>query len=343
VKHAASLLFFVIFAVACVGCAGKDMTLSNQGLQAISEGQYEQAEVYLGEALYINPENPYALLNMGVLYHKTGRLEQARQMYRKVIELQPSAQADHSNIDSSAGKSLVELARENLRLLDKEEAELAAAQKKTAPVASPPAVTPVETQPAPESPPEKVAEPAVQAQEPDMPEQASAEEAQEGYYTVRTGDTLAGIAGRKDVYGDALKWPRLFHLNMEKLADLKVTESFPQRKLPEGLALRYAVAPEHRAAWPDEPWALNVASVQNSRRIVLYAVKLMKAGYHVYLTRAQVSGKEWTRLRVGFYSNRGEAFTAATEIKALLGLPENPWIIRISKEEIKAQGARHKA
>jgi septal ring-binding cell division protein DamX len=334
VKHAESLLFFVILAVACVGCAGKDMTLSNKGLQAISEGHYEQAEIYLGEALYINPENPYALLNMGVLYHKTGRLEQARQMYRKVIELQPSAQADHSNIDSSAGKSLVELARENLSLLDKEEAELEAAQEKTAPVAPPPPVAPVETQPAPESP-ETVEEPAVQAQEPDMPEKASAEEDQEGYYRVRTGDTLAGIAGRKDVYGDALKWPRLFHLNTERLADVKVTESFPHRKLPEGLALRYAVAPEHRAGLPDEPWALNVASVQNSRRIVLYAVKLMKAGYRVYLTRAQVSGKEWTRLRVGFYSNRAEAFNAATEIKALLGLPENPWIIRIGKEEME--------
>ena len=103
-KHAARFLFFLIFAVACTGCGVKDMTLSNQGLQAISEGQYEQAEIYLGEALYINAENPYALLNMGVLYHKTGRLEQARQMYRKVVELQPSGQADHSNIDSSAGK-----------------------------------------------------------------------------------------------------------------------------------------------------------------------------------------------------------------------------------------------
>ena len=336
-KHFATFLFFLIFAVACTGCAGKDMTLSNQGLQAISEGQYEQAEIYLGEALYINAENPYALLNMGVLYHKTGRLEQARQMYRKVVELQPSGQADHSNIDSSAGKSLVDLARENLTLLDKEEAELAAARTKPAPIAPPPSVTPEKTQPKPESPPDKGKEAVAAAQEPEVPEKTPAAKVQEGYYTVRTGDTLSGIAGRKDVYGDALKWPRLFRLNMEKLADVKITESFPDHKLPEGLALQYAVpreASEHLAALRNKPWVINVASVQNQRSIVLYAVKLMRAGYHVYLTTAQVSGKEWTRLRVGFYSDRSEASNAATEIKALLAIPEKPWIIRIGKEEM---------
>jgi len=112
------------------------------------------------------------------------------------------------------------------------------------------------------------------------------------------------------------------------------------------LTLQYAVpreASEHLAALRNKPWVVNVASVQNSRRIVLYAVKLMKAGYHVYLTRAQVSGKDWTRLRVGFYANRAEAFNAATQIKALLAPPEKPWIIRIGKEEIEAQGMKIEA
>jgi cell division septation protein DedD len=347
-KHAATFLFFLILAAVSAGCASKDMSLSNQGLQAISEGQYEQAEIYLGEALYINPDNPYALLNMGVLYHKTGRLEQARQMYRKVLELQPSGQADHSNINSSAGKSLVELARENLNLLDKEEAELAAARKKAAPIPPPPSVTPEETHPEPESPLAKVEEPVLAAPEPEMAEKTPAAEIQEGYYEVRSGDTLSRIAGRKDVYGDALKWPRLFRLNMEKLQDVKITESFPDQKLPEGLALQYAVrreASEHLAALPNKPWVINVASVQNPKRIVLYAVRLMKAGYHVYLTRAQVSGKDWTRLRVGFYANQAEASNAATQIKALLALPEKPWIIRIGKEEMEnhAQGMKIEA
>jgi hypothetical protein len=338
VKHSATFWFFLILGMVWAGCAAKDMTLSNQGLQAISDGHYEQAEIYLGEALYINPDHPYALLNMGVLYHKTGRLEQARQMYLKVIELQPSGKADLSNMDSSAGKPLVDLARDNLKLLDKDQAELAAAQKKAAPIAPPPSLAPEEAPSKPQSSPHEARETAAAARETEAPEKAPAMEVQKGYYAVQAGDTLSGIAGRKDVYGDVLQWPRLLRLNMEKLAGMTMTEDFPDTKLPEGLNLRYAGArerSERQAALGDRPWVVNVASVQNQKRIVLYAVKLVKAGYHVYLTRAQVSGKEWTRLRVGFFSGRSEATAVGKQITSLLALPENPWIIRIGKEEME--------
>ena len=343
-KSAKLSFVLVILSLAWAGCAGKDMTLSNQGLQAISEGQYEQAEIYLGEALYMNSENPYALLNMGVLYHKTGRLKQARQMYSKVIELQPSGKADLSNIDSAAGKSLVDLARENLERLDKEEAQLAAAQKKPAPIAPPPSVTPEESRPKPESPTDKGTakeEPVVAVQEPETPEKTPAMGVQEGYYTVRTGDTLSEIAGQKDVYDDPLKWPGLFRLNMGKLAGMKITESFPDDTLPEGLTLKYVLpgeASERLSALGDRLWVVNVASVQNRSKIVPHAVKLMKAGYHVYFTRAEVSGKEWTRLRVGFFSDRSEASGAGTQIKSLLAIPDDPWIIRIGREEFEQCG-----
>jgi cell division septation protein DedD len=128
---------------------------------------------------------------------------------------------------------------------------------------------------------------------------------------------------------------------MEKLAGMKIAETFPDHQLPEGLTLQYVTpqeASQQRSELGDRVWVVNVASVRNPKSVVLYALKLMKAGYQAYLTKAEVSGKEWTRLRVGFFSDRPEAFKAGSQIKSLLTLPENPWIIRIGREELEQNG-----
>ncbi|MCX5878996.1 MAG: tetratricopeptide repeat protein, partial [Deltaproteobacteria bacterium] len=69
--------WFLLVGMLCFilgGCATQDMELSNEGFQEISRKNYGQAEVNLKKALSINPDNPYALLNMGVVYQETGRL-----------------------------------------------------------------------------------------------------------------------------------------------------------------------------------------------------------------------------------------------------------------------------
>ena len=97
------------------GCGpmSEDMKLSDQGFDALSEGNYQEAEKYLGEALALNPLNPYALLNMGVVYQNTGRLEKARLMYIKVMAQNPEAMAVRSNLDGYVGKTLGQIAEEN--------------------------------------------------------------------------------------------------------------------------------------------------------------------------------------------------------------------------------------
>ena len=101
-----------------VGCATlhEDMRLSNQGLEQISKGNYQEAEKYLERALSINPDNPYAILNMGVVYHNTGRKVQAREMYKKVISLSKMENAQQSNEEWALGKDLVEIAKRNLEI-----------------------------------------------------------------------------------------------------------------------------------------------------------------------------------------------------------------------------------
>jgi Flp pilus assembly protein TadD len=96
-----------------------DMTLTNEGYQEMLDQNYEKAEAFFDLALSVNPENPYALLNLGVVYHNTGRIEQAKQMYRKVIDLKPTLKAKNSTNNDFKGKTLSEIAKKNLRAIEK--------------------------------------------------------------------------------------------------------------------------------------------------------------------------------------------------------------------------------
>jgi len=114
-KQISLLALFMLGILA--GCTGlsKDMQLSEKGFQSMSQGDYQQAESYLQQALAINPNNPYALLNLGVVYQNSGQYQNARELYEKLIELNPNATASNSNITQAKGKTLVEIARGTLR------------------------------------------------------------------------------------------------------------------------------------------------------------------------------------------------------------------------------------
>jgi general secretion pathway protein D len=106
----------LIMSVVLVGCLSlrEDMRLSNKGLDYIKDGNYQKAEEYLQRALKINPDNPYAVLNMGVVYYETGRKEQAREMFNKVLSLAQKEKAEHSNKDWAVGEDLTDIAKKNL-------------------------------------------------------------------------------------------------------------------------------------------------------------------------------------------------------------------------------------
>ncbi len=113
------LAFIIIIGYMLVGCAtlSEDMKLSNQGLEEITKNNYQQAERYLERALSLNSNNPYANLNMGVVYHYTGRKEQAREMYNKVISITKDEKAQQSNEAWALGKELIEIAKKNIENL----------------------------------------------------------------------------------------------------------------------------------------------------------------------------------------------------------------------------------
>ncbi len=114
------VLLALILALSLIGCGTalltEDMRLANQGYDELLKGNYSDAEGYLEQALAKNPDNPYAMLNLGVVYENTGRTDQAREMYKKLIALNPKARASVTS-EGTGGKPLVEIAQENLQRL----------------------------------------------------------------------------------------------------------------------------------------------------------------------------------------------------------------------------------
>ena len=156
-----------------------------------------------------------------------------------------------------------------------------------------------------------------------------------GYYKARKGDSLFRIAGHKDVYGDSLKWPSLFRLNMDRLKGMEVTDDFQHKELPEGISLKFVTPREalnNLTKLGQNRWVVNVVSSQNPKEIVPVAITLMKNRYRVYITKVEVKGKEWLRLRAGFFSERQGAARVAKELISMLNAGD-AWVVKITKSE----------
>jgi len=163
---------------------------------------------------------------------------------------------------------------------------------------------------------------------------------QAGIYVVKKGESLSGIAQREDVYGDPLKWTILYRLNAEKLGNLGKGADLPDKVLSEGLQLKLVTPDEARKNLEKRAkrlWIVNILSATDPDRIVPAAVTLMQKGYPVYITSATVKGKDWMRLRLGFFDTRKSATAEGEEVLALLRFT-GIWTTKASEDELKDYG-----
>ena len=175
----------------------------------------------------------------------------------------------------------------------------------------------------------------VASEELTVPEAKKKDKDEPGIYLVNKGDTLSGIAARSDVLKDPLKWPILLRLNRDKLGEWTGGEDLPERELPQGTKLQVMTVQEARADLKKESggrWVANVLSTTSVAEIVPPAVTLVKQDYPVYIVRASVKGKDYMRLRVGFFKNRSEADEVGKKIKEQLNLKDS-WSTQADKEE----------
>lgn len=157
----------------------------------------------------------------------------------------------------------------------------------------------------------------------------------EGVYKVGKGDTLLKIAGKEGGYGDPLMWVTLYRLNMNNLGVLGSGEDVPAKELPDGMALKTILkeeVAENLKTRGDRMWVVNAVSSMANSEVVPQAITLMKNGYLVYIVTAKVKGKDWMRVRVGFYKDKKEADEAGEKIKALLKLTDS-WSTKVENPE----------
>jgi cell division protein FtsN len=161
-----------------------------------------------------------------------------------------------------------------------------------------------------------------------------------GYYVVKKGDTLTSVAAREDVYGDPLKWPILGRHNLDDLNPMSTAEDLPDRALPEGMKLRFFTRDEVQNNLKErgkKQWVLNVLSSPDKKEVVPVVVRLIRAGFPVYITRANIRGTDYMRVRVGFFAEKTEADAVGKRLMEVMKLPDF-WTIKTEEEMQKFGG-----
>ena len=79
--------------------------------------QLAAAETSLTEAVQANPNNTYALLNLGTVYQRAGRFEEAREMFDKVVALNQTKNPAKRSKFVDESKTLKDIAEDNLKTL----------------------------------------------------------------------------------------------------------------------------------------------------------------------------------------------------------------------------------
>lgn len=115
-KFALIIAVLVIPFVASCGGA-RTQTDAQRGFDAILDENWSDAERYLNRALRNNPDNSYALLNLGWAYYQMGRRDLASEKFERVIQLDADLYARRSSDRGSRNERLSVLARENLDIL----------------------------------------------------------------------------------------------------------------------------------------------------------------------------------------------------------------------------------
>src|ERR1017187_7500308 len=85
----ARFLAWVLGAAAVTAAADQPSQLFERAVKELSAGNYAAAEKDLQQVLGASPNHLGALQNLGLVYSKTGRLNQAIAAYRHALELRP--------------------------------------------------------------------------------------------------------------------------------------------------------------------------------------------------------------------------------------------------------------
>lgn len=100
-------------------------------------------------------------------------------------------------------------------------------------------------------------------------------------------------------------------------------------------ALQETAAPKEKAAFPPKKgpvWVINVLSTQDGDKALDILDSLMNLPYQVYSYQKKIKGRNWYRIRVGFFFSREDAERVGRRLAREHHLP-SPWIVKPSYSE----------
>ena len=101
--------------------AGSPMKVNTEaelGLAELAKGNYITAEAHFQKALKRNRQDVHALIGSGLLYHGTGQLTRAREMYEAVVALRPKESEQFVVWRDLKTRPIAEIASVNLALME---------------------------------------------------------------------------------------------------------------------------------------------------------------------------------------------------------------------------------
>ncbi|MDH3391818.1 MAG: tetratricopeptide repeat protein, partial [Desulfobulbaceae bacterium] len=91
--------------------------LADIGFAKLQNKEFDKAKSYFDQALEINPDNPYALINLGIISEHEGDKVQAAELYRQVLDLVGRG-GGKDGAGPAVDTALQNVARENLKQLE---------------------------------------------------------------------------------------------------------------------------------------------------------------------------------------------------------------------------------
>ncbi len=88
------------------------------GIAEMAKGNYLAAERHFRDALNANPHDVHALLGAAILYHNTGQLVRARELYEAVLAIRPPESEQFINLNDISTHPVSQVASVNLSLLE---------------------------------------------------------------------------------------------------------------------------------------------------------------------------------------------------------------------------------
>jgi tetratricopeptide (TPR) repeat protein len=122
-----SALLALVGVALALGACGPDPATTQAAAQlsyrrsyeAINAGDWLKAQQYLIQARQAFPDDPYIVLNLGVVAQRLGKFDEARGYYDQVVAMAPDVIPEQVTDPAAAGKSLADIARDDIDTLPK--------------------------------------------------------------------------------------------------------------------------------------------------------------------------------------------------------------------------------